>query len=197
MSMASLLGEKGPYIVTLLAAALGWTVKQTEHVLTESPTIAYEMAWTDTSTNHPTVSCMVTNISRTRQFRNLQFEFKRDTSSMPAPAASFVADAAAIDPVAPAYSLEKAEVTVDKTAVAFPVPLLQPGWKMKLSAQASGESPVNLLQMPSIDGEANPEPVRMVRVGLETWIVENEIFCLFALTGLWLAGMIICAIAAR
>src|SRR6266496_3495395 len=63
--------DKVPYVVTLLAVALGWTVQRAATVLTEAPTIAYSV-----ECDGEDVVASIENLSRTRQFRDLKFHLQ-------------------------------------------------------------------------------------------------------------------------
>jgi hypothetical protein len=202
VSAASLFSEKAPYIITLFVAALGWTVNQTVSALTDSPTIAYKINWEQKGESHPKVACTVKNVTRTKQFKNLQFILIIDRFNQKG---QFDNDSASIDPISPSFNVASSEITPNGQAAHFDVPLLQPGWAMELSATATQELPVNLQQTfkkpasndsASNDSASNDsEVVRMVPFGIETWIVEHEIQCLIGMAVLWLASVTVSIIA--
>lgn len=197
---AWLAAEKVPFVVTILAAALGWTMQRAVTVLTEAPTIAYSVEDRSEHGVHETIA-RVENISRTHKFGALKFYLQAQKDGVFAPSGHQVRPFAPamqpIDTFPPTASPKGSDVS-------FPVPVIQPGWKFELYAKRnSADSTVFTVEpdkgLPPVgSGVGSPvinadlgSPVRMVEIGLTTWIVKNEICLLFWLIGLWLVAMII------
>ncbi len=200
---ASLFTEKAPYIITLLIAGLGWTLQRTVTVLTESPTISYHFVsdnYDKPAKGMREVICTVANISRTRQFRGLQFKFVGLAVRENQKKASFMAPPWII-PVAPAMDMESAEVATNGSEATFPIPLLQPGWRIELHAiENSTDAPVALVQASSADDSPDslgadaskkpvPDTVRLLPSGFSTWLVDNELSTLYGFSIVWLVGI--------
>jgi hypothetical protein len=193
--------EKVPYVVTLLAAALGWTVQRAATVLTDAPTIAYSL---NCDRHSDETVANIENLSRTRQFRGLRFHLQAQGDDV------FVKDSHAhsITPFAPAmqptgsFSPEVSEKGGD---VSYPITLLEPGWKFEFRARRRTAAAVVLtvehekalppmgkaVEAAGSSAANSEEPVRMVKSGFSTWIVRNEIDVLFSLTAIWLLLMIL------
>jgi len=180
--------DKAPYVVTLLVAALAWTVNRSVTVLTESPTIAYKVD--HKPHDDRAVICHIRNVSRTRQFRELQFLLTTDSSAETLEKARFVDQSAHILAVSPAFSLATASITTGRDMATFDVPLLQPGWALDLEATLEQRMPIGVQQR-FVENAKDQEAVRMVSMGIETWIVEHETNTLFILIGVWLLGLVI------
>lgn len=198
MSVNTLLvAEKAPYFLTLMVAGLAWTLLRTVDVLTESPTIAYSMAYGEPKDGMRSVSARICNISRTRQFRNLQFRFAIE--SQPPPGSSPFFTKASIVSEAPANLHEPSQ---DGNETMFNIPLMQPGWSFLLKAMEHSESEkVVLLQSQYIPlekrdvGAQAPDVVRVVKNGFATWLVANELGVLILLMVIWLTGIAISVIS--
>src|SRR5205085_10638134 len=138
--MSALVSDKAPYIVTLLVAALGWTVNRTVTVLTESPTIAFKID--HKGDNNRVVACHIKNVSRTRQFHELQFLLSADSSGDVQGRATLIDHSARIIAIPPAFSIATASITPGRDMAIFDVPLLQPGWALDLDAMLEQPSPI-------------------------------------------------------
>lgn len=195
-----LAAEKVPFIVTILAAALGWTGQRAVTVLTEAPTIAYSVKDRSENGVNETIAT-IENISRTHKFGGLKFYLQAQKDGV------FASTGHVVRPFAPAMQPTDAfqpKSSPKGSDVSFPVPVIQPGWKFELYAKRNSSDPTVLTVEadkvlppigPGVGSPAiNPDlgsPVRMVEMGFTTWIVKHEICLLFCLIGLWLLAMIV------
>lgn len=163
--------EKAPYIVTLFFAMVAWALTHTVQQITESPTISYESR-TEVVDGGRIAVVRIHNITRKFRLTNLRFTFIATDEKLVN---------AWLEPAEPAYYGNDPPVVYGKSA-SFVIPQFNPGWVMTMKVRYKGDRPRFHL-------EATDSPVRLLPVFIETWLVENELYAVWA--GVMMAGLVL------
>jgi hypothetical protein len=176
--------KEAPYVLTLLVAALGWSVTHTVDRLTQMPIIEYKIH-DPTKYGERVIKCEVTNICD-KVFRDLNLYLTVAQGKMliiSTPEIGFV------KPIMPDPFRSKAAYIQGHNAAYF-VPELQPLCSVSLETRARGPGDVELRYY---NGH---EAIRLIEAGFQTWLVENEIEIMFGLIICWLLLLILFAFIA-
>jgi hypothetical protein len=165
-----MLAEKAPYIITLIVAALAWTLTHIVDRLLAAPLLTYQHQIIENG-GKKSLYLTLKNITKDKTFQNVHLILTA------APGGS-IADAAVI-PIQPAWEGDQPGVTAGRT-FAYTFSKMQPESQYEISISYSGNDPPTLRM--SSDGT-----ISFVSPSWETWIVENEISLL---AWLLIAGII-------
>lgn len=167
------LGERLPYVVTLLFAAIGWGVTHTVDRVLKSPIVEYRTQ-TRSVDAHQVYTVRLRNLSREAVYENVNFVFLLSSSR------DGVFVDADIVAVPPAWEGDKPPLR-QKHSVQFPIPALYPAWEFELRARYTGS------QVPVLRMEKSKTPFRLSPPSLETFLYDNEIPVIAASIGIWAA----------
>jgi hypothetical protein len=166
--------DKAPYAVTLVVAALAWTITHIVDRLLATPIVTYERQIIENS-GKKSVYLTLKNITRDRTFRDVHLIL---TAS---PGGSITETA--VIPIQPAFEGNQAGTTVGRT-FDYTFPEMQPGSQLEISATFTGRDQPTLRM--SAQGT-----IAFVRPSWETCIVENELPILAWLVGIGIGALII------
>jgi len=166
--------KEAPYAVTLLVAALGWSLTQAIGRLTEMPIIEYKL---HDRIDHGTrlVTCEVTNICG-KVFRNLNLYLTVEEGK---PATISDPEIGFVKPIMPDPFQSRAAYTQGRNAAYF-VPELQPFCSTLLEVRVDGAAALELRYY------SGSETIRLIERSFQTWLVKNEIEIMIGLFAFWL-----------
>lgn len=176
------LGERLPYVVTLLFAAVGWGVTHTVDRVLKSPVVEYQ---TKVLAGAKQSSLVVTlrNLSHERVYEDVSITFLLRGKE----AGQFIS--ARKTAVPPAWEGD-VEPMVTAQSVQFDRLTLHPAWEVMLTAQFNG--PVS----PVVHLVSAKPTVRLVPPSLETFLLNNEVKVILGALLLW-AAILIWLVGAR
>jgi hypothetical protein len=161
--------DKAPYVVTILMAALTWSLTHVADRLLATPMLQYEVQDLS-SQGRQTQYLTFKNITRDKTFRGVRLV-------MTAPADGLFTQGAVI-PVQPASEGDRPYQMVGRT-FEFTFPELQPGWKVEISVDYTGSAP------PTIRLSSSEQTIYAVKPSVETWLVEYELYILIGFAAIW------------
>jgi hypothetical protein len=174
-------GEKAPWLVTLILGVLGWLLSHTVDRIISSPTVEYDIRQYQGGDRRGVI-VHLRNITRDKSFDHVQA-----TVTFP-DGKNFKWGMVA---AAPASEGDEPPVHQGAT-VSFAMPLLMPGTKVGFAASATGTAePVVRIW------SAASQPVRLQRRGAETFFARHETGVMTGLIALWLVALLIILVLAR
>ena len=173
--------EKIPYLLTMLFALIGWTLTHIADRLLQSPIIEYRVE-EQQDNNDRTVSLTLTNISKDKLFKDVQFDWLIQDINK----GKFIRDSSYLTEFPP-MTLQTTEET-EEDHVRFTIKEFHPSWKLQLTSKVLGSAlpTLHFSTMSNIQ-EKNPtvEPIFLIDASFETFLVKNELEILFYLLLLW------------
>lgn len=176
------LGERLPYLVTLLFAAVGWGVTHTVDRVLKSPIVEYQTQVSTTPAGK-VFHVRLRNLSQDRVYKNVRLVMLLPVTKQG------VFESAGVDPKPPAWEGAAGPLVKDYS-VQFHLPALYPSWEFELKAKFTG-SEVPVLRM----SEADPA-LRLAGPSLETFLFDHEITIIAVAIGVW-AALLLLLIAMR
>jgi hypothetical protein len=167
------LGEKLPYVVTLLFAAIGWGVTHTVDRVLKAPIIEYRtqvVPGPDAETS--VFIAKLRNLSHDRVYGKIAVVFLLPASSH----GKFTY--ARVDATPPAWE-GRAQPKWEGRSVRFNLPALYPAGELALSAHYTGDS-APLLRLAEAENA-----LRLTGPSLETFLVDHEITIIVCAISLW------------
>jgi hypothetical protein len=167
--------DKAPYIITILMAALTWSLTHIVDRLLATPMLRYEVRNQSTQ-GRQTQYWTFRNITRDKTFRDVRL-------LLTASADGLFTEGAVI-PVQPASEGDKPHQMAGRT-FEFTFPELQPGWKIEIFVSYTGTAP------PSIRLSSTNQTIYAVMPSVETFLVEHELGILLLLVGVWTFAILV------
>jgi hypothetical protein len=171
-----MLGEKAPYVVTLIVAALAWAVTHIVDRLLTTPLLTYRSQIIQGAGNK-SLYLTLKNITKDKTFRNVhliitsaQGEVMRDP---------------AVIPIQPAWEGDQ-PWTLSGSTLEYNFSEIQPGSQFEVSVTFAGR------EQPTVR-MSSENTIDFARPSWETWIVENENFLLACLLGFGIIALILAA----
>jgi hypothetical protein len=161
--------DKAPYIVTILLAALTWSLTHFADRLLATPMLRYEIQDLS-SQDRKTQFLTFKNITRDKTFRDVHL-------ILAAPADGLFTEGAII-PIQPAWEGDQPYQMAGRT-FEFTFPEIQPGWTIEVSVGYTGSSP------PTIRLSSTKQTIYAVTPSAETFLVEHELGILIGLAVTW------------
>jgi len=172
-----ILNHKAPFIVTLLTAALAWSVTHIVDRLNNTPFLKYDLLIED-SRNIRRLRISLENITNDKVFRNLSI-----VASSPHDSAI---SRISIVPQEPAFEGDKPySISESGRTAQIKLPVVQPGWSFDILVEYAGKN------RPYLRIETKNDTVKLTRPNLETFLVENEFKVIVCLISIWLVTLAI------
>lgn len=171
------LKEKGPYLLTLLFAALAWTINQVSEDISSAPTI--EVMKASSLEDGPAVVYTITNISKNSVFKDLLFAVHLDGKT---PAKCVQRPRLKAFPPVKIWSDDptKIERPICKSDLVaeYKVEQLQPGGRVQLIMKVSQLSGTELYVK-------SDSAIRVKETSLETLLLKYKFQMLVSLVVIW------------
>jgi hypothetical protein len=167
--------DKAPYIVTILMAALTWSLTHIADRLLATPMIRYEVQNLSTQ-GRQAQYLTFKNITRDKTFRGLRLVLTA--------AADGQFTQGAVIPFQPASEGDRPYQLAGRT-FEFTFPEFQPGWKIEISVGYTGSAPPTL-RLSSAD-----QTIYAVVPSLETLLVEYDLEVLIGLAVIWIIALVV------
>lgn len=176
------MGDRLPYIVTMLFAAMGWGVTHSVDRLLSSPVVQFE---TETKTAGNKTSFVVTlrNLSHDRLYKNLRLIFLLPSKD----GGEFLTAQTIAKP--PAWDGDRPP-TVTAKSVQFDLPALHPSSEVALRAEFIGAV------VPIVRLERAEPTVRLVAPSFETFLLKHEFKIIVGALLVW-AGVLAAMVGMR
>jgi hypothetical protein len=168
-----MMGEKAPYIVTVIVGILAWLITHMIDTIKNSPTVEYSTQ-VERHGNLTRLRAELTNVTRDKAFARVQARIFFPGGK---------AKGWSVHPVSPAFEGNDAPITEGAT-VSYSFPTIMPGNSIKFEATAvkSGEPELQIWSDVS-------QPVRLEEKGLETWLARHEMRTMFGVFVVWLVAL--------
>jgi hypothetical protein len=180
MSLANVLKrENFPYLLTIMFAVVAWGITHIVDSLLKAPILEYNVAKQARGKN-TTFEYSFTNISRTKQFQDLEISFVLSSNE----GLEFLQDSCKIKWIPP---LKHGEPAVkEKDTFKFTIPQFHPNCRIKVVMTVSGKGE------PTLHYKSNkPESVLLEKGSIYTFIAKNERGIIIILIGILILLMII------
>lgn len=165
--MAEILGEKAPYMVTILFAAAGWVVTHAVDQIEKSPTIEY------TVRSEPgKVLVDLHNVTRDQSFKGLGFTL--GTNGKGSWTKGYFAERSG-----PQWD-GREPIPINGNTLAFTIDNFQPGWTFTLVGEYQDSPGTTFYLSNSAD-----QVVHLTASDMETLFVNHELPILFSLLLIW------------
>lgn len=172
-----MLTEKAPYIITLIVAAVAWSLTHIADRLLATPLVTYQEQIVENS-GKKSLYLTLKNITRDKTFRTIHL-------IIAAPPGGSITDRAVI-PIEPAWEGNQPG-TLEGRTFAYTFPELQPGGQLEVSVTYTGSDRPTLRM--SADGT-----IDFVKPSWQTWLAENEITILAWAVGIGIVALVIATI---
>lgn len=166
-----MLTDKAPYVITLVVAALAWTLTHTVDRLLATPLLTYEIASSTTEDGDKRSTFTFINITRDKTYYNLRV-------LITAPADGVI-KSGPILPVQPASEGDKPPSIAGRT-FDFTFPEFQPQWQFSIPVVYSGQGETTLrLSLPQA-------ALYAVNPSVQTSLVQHEFGVMMTLIVIWI-----------
>ncbi|MEP9360813.1 hypothetical protein [Sphingomonas sp. KR3-1] len=174
------MGDKQPYIVTVIVGVLTWLVTHIVASVVEAPTLEYSMR-TASQGQVQVVTLDLSNVTRAKRFDGISVMITVPGGPM---------ERARIQPVEPAAEGDNAPDAAGQTA-SFTIPHLLPGETYRLTAESRSSA------TPALRIDASSQAIRIVEANLETFCARHELSILIAMFVLWATFLAVIAYRMR
>jgi hypothetical protein len=166
--------EKLPYLLAALLGFVTWTLTRAVDRIVEAPLLKYIVSDRQTSAGR-VATYEVENIS-TQLFKSIQVVVFLENS------VGAFAGLPALVPELPMMVDRDTPPTLAPDSATFVLPELHPGWRFQIRAGLSADA------APGLGVRSPNAAIRLVQGSFRTWLVENELWILLALS---VAGIIL------